>query len=98
MVPGAPESWAAGPGHAIQVSDAFFALPGPVAQIRRLIFLLASVTPGISAALVPQYVDAADAIRAHRGLVHESLESRRSTVSERIRLAERGRDGSVTVA
>jgi hypothetical protein len=63
-----PDTWAAVPGTTVELSDAFFALPSATAQTRRMVELLATTTPGISAALVPQYVDAADDIRKHRSL------------------------------
>jgi uncharacterized protein DUF4157/lysine-specific metallo-endopeptidase family protein len=67
-IPAGSDRWAAGPGTTVELTPAFFTLPTVVAQVRRLVELLAAATPGISPPLVPQYVDAADAIRAHRGL------------------------------
>lgn len=60
----AVESWAPGPGTAVTVDPAFFG-EAPLAQVRRLLRLLASRISGISTARVAAYVDAADQIRLH---------------------------------
>jgi uncharacterized protein DUF4157/lysine-specific metallo-endopeptidase family protein len=67
-VPAGVDAWAAGPGASVNLTSAFFALPNDLARVRRLLELIVAAHPGISAALRPKYVDAADEIRRHRGL------------------------------
>jgi uncharacterized protein DUF4157/lysine-specific metallo-endopeptidase family protein len=67
-VPAGVDAWAAGPGASVNLTPAFFSLPTDLARVRRLLELIVAAHPGISAALRPKYVDAADEIRRHRGL------------------------------
>jgi hypothetical protein len=67
MRPGSAK-WAPGPGRQVRLPGSFFALADDKARTRRMILLIVSAHPAISAALRVHYVDAADAIRTHRGL------------------------------
>ena len=67
MRPGSAK-WEPGPGRQVWLPGSFFALADDKARTRRMILLIVSAHPAISAALRAHYVDAADAIRTHRGL------------------------------
>ncbi len=74
-IPVGADVWAAGvgipgtgAGSSVSLTPAFFALPTPLARVRRLVELISAATPDISPAMVPNYVEAADQIRLHRGV------------------------------
>ena len=50
------------------LAPSFFAIVDDVTRIRKMVFMIADAHPDISAALRAPYVEAADAIRRHRGL------------------------------
>jgi hypothetical protein len=68
-VPAGADVWgfsSAGPA-TVTLTPAFSAIGSPVDQVRRLYELLAASAPGVTAALQPSYVEAADRIRRRRG-------------------------------
>jgi len=60
------DGWIFGRPATITLTPAFSAIASAVDQVRRLYELLAAATPGVSAALHPSYVEAADRIRRKR--------------------------------
>jgi hypothetical protein len=65
-VPAGAESWTFGSPATLTLTPTFSAVGSVAGQVRRLYELLATATPGVTAALRPSYVEAADRIRRHR--------------------------------
>jgi hypothetical protein len=63
---GGVESWTFGNPATLTLTPAFAGIGSVVGQIKRIYELLATATPGVTAALRPSYVEAADRIRLRR--------------------------------